>query len=303
MRKKLLSNLLKQYNSLPIVIEPLFLAFGLYCVIIGLWQIFLCYTLSAVLHELGHFIVAKRCGYKMVQLKLMPYGAVLCGELDQFLYNDEIKIALAGPITSLMIASVIVSLWWIFPNSYLYTYDFCISNLVCAVFNILPIFPLDGGRVVVAHLSKSIRRIDALKYAKIATKVFSLILFSLFVLSCFYTINMSFGIVSLMLFVSSSSSSVNSNYFRITSRKERLRNSARGVEVVELIVDRNAFLYKIYAKLKSQKFYRFIIVDESLRFLQTLDETIFDEISPDDFRKTFGEILLLKYNKNISRYR
>ena len=68
------------------------LCFGMYCVFAGLLNVFLCYMLSAVLHELGHLLVAKKLGYKMLQIRIMPYGAELCGELDEFLYVDDVKI-------------------------------------------------------------------------------------------------------------------------------------------------------------------------------------------------------------------
>ena len=293
----------KSYNALPVVVHPLFLLFGIYCIAVGLWQILLCYTMSAVLHEFGHFIVAKRCGYKMVQLRLMPYGAELSGELDQFIYNDEIKIAVAGPLTSLVVAVLMVSLWWVIPSSYVYTYDFCISNLVCAIFNILPIYPLDGGRVFVAMLSKKLRRSDAVRYAKMATMVFSMSLFALFILSCFFTYNLSFGLVSIMLFASSLSVNKSNAYFRISTRADKLRYSKKGFEVVEIVINKNVPLYKIYSKLKTQKFYRFLIVDDNMSIKGIVDESVFDNASSEFYKMTFNEILLLNYNKNINLYR
>lgn len=287
-----------KYSALPFVIHPLFLVLGVYCFWAGIMEMFLCYTLSALLHEGGHYLVAKRCGYKMIQLKLMPYGAELSGELDQFIYNDEIKIALAGPLTSLCISIVVVMLWWLSPGCYVYTYDFCMSNLVCAIFNCLPIYPLDGGRVLVASLSKRIRRIDAINYSKIATRVFSICLFVLFILSSFYTFNLSFGIIAIMLFVSSMTTASANNYYRVSSRLERRRNSAKGLEVVELMVGEDVKIYKVYAKLKSQKFYRFLVVDKDMKVCAVLDEGILDGISPEDFKKTFGELSKIKSIKS-----
>ena len=289
---------IQRYKQLPVVIHPLFVLFGAYCCVVGLCRVFFCYTLSAILHEFGHFIVAKKCGYKMVQVRLMPYGAELGGDLDQFVYNDEIKIAVAGPLTSFVIALILVAMWWVNPNCYEYTFEFCVSNIVCAVFNILPIFPLDGGRVLVAILSKRLRRADAVRYAKTATQIFAIILFIVFLLSFFYTLNLSFGLVSIMLFASSSTNSTLNNYLRINF-VSRNKNLAKGLEVVELVVGEDTKVYKVYSKLKSQKFYKFTIVDNRMNIKSTIDELVFDGFNPEDFKKTFGEISLLKYNKNI----
>ncbi len=289
----------KTYNSFPVVVHPLFLCFGIYCIFANVFNIFLCYILSALLHELGHFIVAKKLGYKMLQVRVMPYGAELCGELDEFLYADDIKIAIAGPITSLLLAGFVVCAWWIFPNCYEWTFDFCVSNIVCAIFNLLPVYPLDGGRVLVSYLSRKLTRNDALRYAKNATKVFSFLLFGLFLLSIFYVFNLTFGIIAIMLYVSTLNNFNECSYVRLAKTSFRYKETRRGLEVVELMVDEKTKISKVYSKLKSQKFYRFIVVDKNLSVKAVVDEKIFAEIEPENFILTFEEILLLKYNKNI----
>ena len=287
------------YKSFPVVVHPLFLCCGVYCLFVGLLDLFLVYTISAILHELGHFFVARRLGYKMLQVRIMPYGAELCGELDEFLYIDDIKIALAGPVTSFCLAILVVCLWWLFPSCYEWTCEFCKANIVCAVFNILPIYPLDGGRILVSCLSLDLRRKDAIRYAKNATKVFSFLLFGLFILSIFYSFNLIFGFVAIMLYVSTLNTVEECNYVRIVSFRHRQREIVCGIEVVELVVSENAKLYKVYAKLKAQKFYRFVVVDFDLNIKTIIDERFFADIKPEEFVLTFKEILLLKYNKNM----
>lgn len=299
MFRNLMSKIKKTYNSFPLVVHPLFLCLGVYCIFMKIFDVFLCYILSALLHEMGHFIVAKKLGYKMLQVRVMPYGAELCGEIDEFLYSDDIKIAIAGPITSLLLAGVVVCFWWIFPNCYEWTYEFCVSNIVCAIFNILPVYPLDGGRVLVSYLSRNLARNDALRYAKNATKVFSYLMFGLFLLSIFYTLNITFGIIAIMLYSSTFNNFKECSYVRLTKTSLRYKEMKRGVEVVELMVDEKTKISKIYSKLKSQKFYRFIVVDKNLSVKAVVDEKMFAEIEPENFMLTFEEILLLKYNKNM----
>ena len=299
MYKNLKSKIKKTYSIFPVVVHPLFLCFGMYCVFAGLFNVFLCYMLSAVLHELGHLLVAKKLGYKMLQIRIMPYGAELCGELDEFLYVDDVKIAIAGPVTSLMLAIFVVCVWWIFPNCYEWTYEFCKSNIVCAMFNILPIYPLDGGRVLVSCLSKSLRRKDAIRYAKTATKVFSFLLFGLFLISIFYTFNLTFGVVAMMLYISTMNNSVECNYVRLADLALRKKEFSSGIEIIELMINEKTRLHKVYSKLKSQKFYRFTVVDDNLNIKNVVDETIFTKIKPEEFMLTFEDILILKYNKNM----
>ena len=80
--------------------------FGTISFFVGRGFIFLVCTISAVLHELGHAFISKKLGYKISQIKLMPYGAELNGEFDEFVDNDEIKIAIAGPMTNFIICII-----------------------------------------------------------------------------------------------------------------------------------------------------------------------------------------------------
>ena len=106
------------------------------------------------MHELAHFFIAKKLGYKLNKLYVMPYGICLNYKENIISNNDEIIIALAGPIINLIFCCVCVALWWLFPETYYYLDYFCFCNLVLAVFNLMPCFPLDGGRVFVAIISK-----------------------------------------------------------------------------------------------------------------------------------------------------
>lgn len=288
--KKVNSKILLWYKKSPLIIHPLFLVVGIYLVIVGKIIVFICYTLSALIHELGHFLVARKRGYKLLQVRLMPYGAELCGNLDEFIYSDEVIIALAGPITSIILSGIIMALWWLNPNIYAYTYELCVSSLVCGLFNFLPIYPLDGGRILVAVLCGRVDRARAIQYAKRSTCCFSVGLFMLFLISIFYTFNISFGILSIMLMVSSFTKSEECSYFRIGKIKYKLKQNDNSFEIVNMVVNKDMLIYKVYRKLKSQKFYKFSVVDDNLNELFCVDERIFENLSADDYKKTFFDL-------------
>ena len=105
-------------GSIKLKIHPLFYLFGLYYAIIGKILIFLVCTLTAVIHELGHSIVAGERGYKLNKITLMPFGAIVKGESAELLFNDELVIALAGPILNFLVALFFVAFWWIYPETY-----------------------------------------------------------------------------------------------------------------------------------------------------------------------------------------
>ena len=83
--------------KLRLSIHPLFFIFGLYFAITGRVFVFLTYTVVAVIHELGHSVAAARLGYRLNRIVLMPYGAVVSGDIKDLSFRDEIEVALAGP--------------------------------------------------------------------------------------------------------------------------------------------------------------------------------------------------------------
>lgn len=280
----------KKLKNSPIIIHPLFILFGIYCYFFGRLSVFVCYTLSALIHELGHFMVARRLGYKLLQIKLMPYGAELSGNLDEFLYKDEIKIALAGPITSVLLSGFLVMAWWIFPNFYNYTIEMCVSSIVCGVFNMLPVFPLDGGRVLVSWLCTKFTREKAVAYAKTSTRVLAVILFFMFVISFWYGLNLSFIFVSIMLFNASFNNSNKSCYFLVTNLKGKLIDKNKLIDVQEVVVGESSPIYSVVRKLSLQKYYKFIVVNKDMKVLFKFSEDKLSKLSIDEYKMQISSL-------------
>ncbi len=178
-------------GRLKFSIHPLFFLFGLYYAFTGRILIFIIYTISAVSHELGHSIIASNNGYRLDKITLMPFGALISGQTDGMSAKDEFKIAIAGPLTSLAIGLFFMSIWWIYPEIYALTDVVVEANIALAVINFLPVYPLDGGRILNAVLSTRIKKSTASKICKGIGVAVSLILFALFIASIFYTLNVS----------------------------------------------------------------------------------------------------------------
>ena len=106
------------------------------------------YFSTIVLHELAHAEVSLRLGYSLDRFALMPYGASLKGEFEGVRAKDEILIAVAGPLFNVVVAVICTALWWLVPTSYAFTDRLVAANVFTALFNLLPIFPLDGGRAL-----------------------------------------------------------------------------------------------------------------------------------------------------------
>lgn len=113
------------------------------------------FTSLILIHELGHYIVAKLLKFRVVGIIIYPYGGIT--KMDDLLnrkINDELLVASAGVIVQYLFYLVIV---YLYNNCYIREYTFnlyALYNSRMIFFNLLPIYPLDGGRIVNLLLGK-----------------------------------------------------------------------------------------------------------------------------------------------------
>ncbi len=105
---------------------------------------------SIFIHEFGHVLVAQAKGYPVHQVTLMMLGGVSHIEKMPETPGDEFKVAIIGPIVSLAIGALLFGLREVSESANLDFYCYWVgqTNLVLGIFNLLPAFPTDGGRVL-----------------------------------------------------------------------------------------------------------------------------------------------------------
>jgi Zn-dependent protease/CBS domain-containing protein len=119
---------------------------------------------SVLLHELGHALVARRYGIRTVEIVMFPIGGVSRPERVPKV-TEELWIALAGPAVNLLIAGAIAFWFWreralaplsqlLEPTDANLAQRIGVGNLILALFNILPAYPMDGGRVLRSLLAR-----------------------------------------------------------------------------------------------------------------------------------------------------
>lgn len=157
-----------------------FLFLVLICVITQKFLLLINYILALILHELAHLFVAIKRGYSLKNFKLSLFGIAV--DLNEKIDDkDSFAINISGPILNLFLCLVCVALYWLIPQSFLILNTFCIANLTLAVFNLLPIYPLDGGKIFASMVSNKSYKI-AEKFIRYAISI-SLILIFIFTLN------------------------------------------------------------------------------------------------------------------------
>ena len=102
-------------------IHPLFLVLGVWYCFTGELFLFLLSALVALQHECAHAFAAAKLGYKLNRIVLMPFGAVIDGDLNGISVKDEFSVAIAGPLCNLLTAGFFAALRWFAPTTYAFT--------------------------------------------------------------------------------------------------------------------------------------------------------------------------------------
>lgn len=264
--------------GLKLQIHPLFILLGLLMAVLGHGYEFLSYLVTVVIHEMGHSTLAEKYGYALDDIKLMPYGAVISGIIDGIKPADEIKIAAAGPITNLIVAIIFTAVWWIIPSSYFFTQTFVYANIVNAIFNFMPVFPLDGGRIMLCLLSRNLPQKKAYKIIRITGLILGSLLIILFIISIFFEFNISFCILGIFVFMCALVGAKADGYMRIYNRTYRSQNLKRGLEIKEIAVSFDMPLGDIIKMFSSSYYYYVRVLNEGLKNMITLSETEIEDL-------------------------
>ncbi|NCA83335.1 MAG: hypothetical protein EOM72_11430 [Opitutae bacterium] len=160
---------------------------------------------SVVLHEVGHSLVARAKGSRILEILLLPIGGM--ARLDRLPPRpaDEIQTALAGPAVSLALGVA-----GLFSAPFVFTFNPLLAvmvhelgriNVMLVLFNLIPSFPMDGGRVFRAVLTPRLGRLFATQIAAKVGRAFAWIFGILAVLPLLHNGHINFSLLLIAYFV------------------------------------------------------------------------------------------------------
>jgi stage IV sporulation protein FB len=277
-------------GGISLSVHPLFFVFGLYYAGTGKIFVFLVYTICAVMRELGHSFVASNAGYRLNKITLMPFGAVVKGDIEGLKLSDEIKVALAGPLLNLAVGLFFVATWWIYPESYAFTDIVAEANFSLAMVNFLPIFPLDGGRVVSAILTQKFGEKKSSIICKILGGVFAGLLLALFIVTIFNTINLSLLFFALFVTFGAFGKGKENRYVKAYSTLSE-NNLMRGVPIKRTAVSKNVTVKKLLALIDENAVNEIIVYDKNTQIAVLSQQKIEKIIENGDIYSTIEKFL------------
>ncbi|MBA9088661.1 stage IV sporulation protein FB [Fontibacillus solani] len=137
-----------RWNGIVISFHPFFVIIMLTSLLTGHLLELLALFVIVFIHELGHVAAARFLGVKVLSVQMLPFGGVaIMEDTGHLTAGREILISLAGPLQNMVLIGLsllfhAVGLW----DGPFLSY-FINSNLLIALFNLLPILPLDGGKI------------------------------------------------------------------------------------------------------------------------------------------------------------
>lgn len=162
----------------------------------------------ALIHELGHLTAGILLRMKPERLELMPVGVRISFKIKELDYNKKIKkanmleikkiaIAIAGPLTNLIIILIISIIKVPEVQKEIITY----TNYLIMIFNLIPIYPLDGGRILKGILYIMFGKEKSEKYTNNISKTIMMICCATSSILILYTKNIAIFLISIYLVV------------------------------------------------------------------------------------------------------
>ena len=266
-------------------VHPLFLAAGLASAFTGDLLLFLAAALAAAEHECAHAFVARRYGFALDRLVLMPYGAVLSGDISGIGKKQELAVLAAGPLANAATALAFVALWWLFPETYPYTDTAAQVSFSLFLVNLLPAYPLDGGRML--HILPSpLGEKRAVRICRAVTFLTAAGVLAYFVRTCFSRPAFSALIFAVLL---GAGAFGGGRYSRMTFSREK--NLSRGLEERRVVISAEKTVQDAFRFLREEK-YLVLVLFTGGEFLGELtEEEYLRAVSEGKWSEPLGELL------------
>lgn len=248
---------------------------------------------SIVLHELGHIIVARIYGCKPGLIRIMPVGLSVSINEKGCSKSASLLIYSAGPVVNLLILSM-AALFASFLKADGFFITVVLVNTYLAAFNLIPAFPMDGGRILLELLAGRMGLLAAGRIARRLALVLAaaILIFGLLQLTQSVT-NFSLiliGVYIAALWKNSKMESAFMNIKQILYRRSRFLK--KGIyQARDLVVVKSTRLDETLKNMDFDRFHLIYVLDDELRLLRVFTETEILNAACEGGGITFGQLI------------
>lgn len=247
-------------------------------------------------HEIIHYLTARFYGFTGFDVEILPYGTVLkLKELDDATAKEDMMISISGPIASLILAVFFYLLW---KNTDFMSSSFRVyfeGNLAIGIFNLIPAFPLDGGRILRDILSFKRCYREANRITTYISVFCGIIFMFCYIIIFFMGVNsFNLGFIALLIVISSLKEKERIAFIIMGDIiKKKMKFLTRGyIENRSMSIYFKKDLLTALSMVDKNKYNIFTILDDDLNVMDILYEV---EII--DALKIYGNITIEEYIK------
>lgn len=260
----------------------------------GYFETFIAAFISIMLHELGHIALACLLKVKVHAVRIIPVGlnAVIDEMPDT---GKQLMVYLGGPFTNILLSAAAYLFGLCFLPGSKVANLIASTNIYLAVFNLMPVLPLDGGRILKTAMADKVGFLPAGRYAKKISLIFAAFIFLLGIAQLYInSYNFSIFFISIYIIISlrwDETEAALMNVKSIIYRRSRLLR--KGVyQARDLVVLKNVILSEIIKNMDFDRFHIIHVLDDDLKLVKTFTEQeIIDALFENTTDITFDELI------------
>lgn len=285
--------------GIDLIVSYWFIAMILFFSLAGMVMKVLLVFSAVLCHELAHAGAAMALGFTVREVELLPFGGVARIEgLGVASSKGEMIIAAAGPIASMVLAAIVYGSM-LYMSMWNEMFDFYYkTNLMLAIFNMIPGLPLDGGRIFRAWMALHMDYAKATAIAAGVSKCVSGLLIGSLILQYVSgsTVNITFLVVAIFLYTTAKSEIKVAGFrtLRIMAQKKSLLKSRGIMPTTHLTVVEGVLLKDIVRLFRPDHYYVMLVVNADCKVCGTLTETeVWECLPKKGLHASIGELICI----------
>lgn len=271
------------------IVHPTLILFFVIAFITGTFIQFAIIISIVLIHELGHFVAARYFKWRINSVVLWAFGGVMItDEQESRPIKEEVIVTLAGPFQHVIIFVLIQILTYfnLFTSNILDTASF--FNVIILLFNLLPIYPLDGGKLCKSLLSLFVPFRSCYQYVLIFSWITCLSIIVLQITILPFTFSALFIMIFLIIEIYRHWKNEYITFIRFLLN--RLANEQRPKKIARLYVSEDDRLIDLFNQFKRNVFYYiYITPDHYVSETDSLKRYFYDKKHSETVKEIYGK--------------